>query len=189
MKRKHRDFDMLIAQVTDTHIKSEGRLAYGKVDTAANLARCVEHLVRLDPRPDIVLMTGDLADFGRPEEYRLLRRLIAPLECPVHVIPGNHDDREISAAPSRTMTTCRATGVLQYVLEDYPVRLIGLDTTIPVHAGGTMCTLRLQWLDRTLAAGPRSADRHLHASSSVPDRHHPHGRSELRRRRRAGSAD
>ena len=60
---------MLIAQVTDTHIKTDGALAYRKVDTAANLARCVDHLGRLDPAPDIVLMTGDLVDFGRPEEY------------------------------------------------------------------------------------------------------------------------
>ena len=85
---------MLIAQITDSHIKAQGRLAYKKVDTAANLHRCIHHLLNLEKRPNLVLMTGDLSDFGRPEEYQLLRKLIAPLNMPVYVIPGNHDERE-----------------------------------------------------------------------------------------------
>ena len=93
---KHRNAGMLIAQITDTHIKTDGRLAYRKVDTAANLARCVEHLARLEPKPDIVLMTGDLTDFGRPEEYRLLRRLIAPLDSRVRHSRKSRRSREPS---------------------------------------------------------------------------------------------
>ena len=55
---------MLIAQITDTHIKLPGRLAYKKVDTAAMLRRCVQELLALSPQPDIVLLTGDLVDLG-----------------------------------------------------------------------------------------------------------------------------
>src|SRR5438874_2027771 len=86
---------MLIAQITDTHIKPEGVLAYERVDTAGFLARAVDHILHLDPRPDVVLATGDLVDGGTAEEYQRLRRLLAPLPMPVYVIPGNHDDREV----------------------------------------------------------------------------------------------
>ncbi len=68
---------MLIAQISDLHIKPEGRLAYRRVDTALLLGRAVEHLCRLDPAPDVVLATGDLVDAGLEEEYRRLRGLLA----------------------------------------------------------------------------------------------------------------
>jgi Icc protein len=55
---------VLIAQISDTHIKPEGSLAYGRVDTSAFLARAVDHILHLDPRPDVVLGTGDLVDGG-----------------------------------------------------------------------------------------------------------------------------
>lgn len=147
---------MLIAQITDTHIKAEGRLAYRKVDTACNLARCVEHLIALQPSPDVVLMTGDLTDFGRPEEYRRLRQLIAPLERPTYVIPGNHDNRENLRQAFVDHAYLPGDGeFLHYVVDDYPVRLIGLDTTIPGEPGGVMCDRRLAWLDETLRLEPR----------------------------------
>src|SRR5258708_13669381 len=85
---------MLMAQITDMHIKPEGVLAYGRVDTAPYLARAVSHLLALRPRPDLVLATGDLVDGGRPEEYPRLRDLLAPRPMPVYLIPGNPHDRD-----------------------------------------------------------------------------------------------
>ena len=60
----------------------------------AILERAVAHVNALDPRPDVVLATGDLVDGGKPEEYARLRRLLAPLAMPVYLIPGNHDARD-----------------------------------------------------------------------------------------------
>ena len=142
---------MLIAQVTDPHIKQQGRLAYKKIDTAAKLADCVEHLLKLVEQPDLILMTGDLTDFGRPEEYDLVRRLLAPLDIPLYVIPGNHDDRENLRSAFKDHTYLPADGeFLHYVIDDYPLRMIGLDTTIPGKPGGELCTQRLAWLDQQL---------------------------------------
>ena len=62
---------MLIAQVTDTHIKANGRLAYDRVDTADRLARCVAHLNRLPQRPDIRSSDGKICSLQ--ELPRLLR--------------------------------------------------------------------------------------------------------------------
>ena len=146
---------MLIAQVTDTHIKAAGRLAYRQVDSAERLRNCVAHLNALDPRPDIVLLTGDLVDLGRPEEYALLREILAPLRMPLYAIPGNHDERgALRAAFADQHYLRQEAEFVQYVVEDYPLRLIGLDTVIPGEQGGELCAKRLAWLDEQLARAP-----------------------------------
>ena len=147
---------MLIAQVTDPHVKAAGRLAYKKVDTAVNLDRCLQHLIHLDTPPDVVLMTGDLTDFGRVEEYELLRQLMAPLDMPVYVIPGNHDERDNFREAFEDHQYLPRKGDLCYAIENYPLRMIGLDTTIPGEPGGDMCSNRLAWLDQQLRNKPDS---------------------------------
>lgn len=147
---------MLIAQITDTHIKAAGRLAYRRVDSAAKLGDCVAHLNSLEPRPDVVLLTGDLVDLGRPEEYALLREILAPLRMPVHVIPGNHDARDsLRKAFADHAYLPREGEFLHYALEEYPVRLIGLDTVVPGEQRGELCGGRLAWLDAQLTRAPQ----------------------------------
>ena len=146
---------MIIAQISDTHIKPAGKLAYRVVDTAGCLARGVAHLLAMAPRPDVVLATGDLVDAGRADEYRRLRHLLAPLPMPVFLIPGNHDDREALAAAFPEHDYFPKDGrFLQYVVEGYPLRLIGLDTLVPGENGGLMCEERLGWLDARLGEAP-----------------------------------
>lgn len=145
---------MLIAQITDFHIKLPGRLAYRVVDTSACLQRCVEQLVNADPAPDVVLATGDLTDFGRPDEYRHLRELLAPLRMPVYCIPGNHDEREAFKAAFSDCSWLPAGEFVHYVVEGHPLRLIALDTVVPMRSGGTLCERRLAWLDARLAEAP-----------------------------------
>jgi len=83
----------LVAQVSDLHIKAGGKRSYRIVDTAGMLRACVAHMLALPQPLDVVVFTGDLVDFGRPEEYATLRELISPLKMPVYLLPGNHDER------------------------------------------------------------------------------------------------
>ena len=48
---------MIIAQLTDSHIRANDGLAYGRIDTKAFLARAVEHLNNLVPPPDGIIPT------------------------------------------------------------------------------------------------------------------------------------
>src|SRR5689334_4091044 len=82
----------ILVQLSDTHIRLPGQLAYRRVDTSAYLARAVAAVKRLPQAADAVVVTGDLTDFGRLDEYAQLRALLAPLPCPVYLMPGNHDD-------------------------------------------------------------------------------------------------
>jgi Icc protein len=146
---------MLIAQITDFHIRLPGKLAYRRVDTAAYLQRCVAHLMRVRPLPDIVLATGDLVDFARPEEYRHLRQLLAPLTMPVYLIPGNHDERgALRDEFSDHAYLPRDGEFLHYTIDAYPLRLIALDTVVPMESGGTLCAQRLTWLAGQLSQAP-----------------------------------
>ncbi len=60
---------MLITQISDFHLKSNGALAYGAADTAGALEKVVEHINQMNPLPDLVIATGDLADGGSPQSY------------------------------------------------------------------------------------------------------------------------
>jgi 3',5'-cyclic AMP phosphodiesterase CpdA len=153
---------MLIAQISDPHIKPEGQLAYRQVDTAKLLARAVEHVCRLEPRPDVVLGTGDLVDAGRAEEYRHLARLLAPLPMPVYLIPGNHDQREAMVASLPGHAYLPRSGFLHYVIDEHPLRLIALDTLVTGQPGGALGAERLAWLDARLGEAERPTAIFMH---------------------------
>lgn len=146
---------MLIAQISDLHIRSCGRPLHGAIDTETALRACIDHVLRLYPRPDVVVATGDLTDLGSPEDYALLRDHLAALPMPVYLLPGNHDDRSALAAAFPHHAYLPRDGFLHYTVEDWPMRLIGLDTVIPGEVGGELCTGRLRWLAERLAEQPR----------------------------------
>jgi 3',5'-cyclic-AMP phosphodiesterase len=146
---------MLIAQLTDTHIKPSGRLAYRRVDTASCLRRAVAQVAGLTRQPDVVLVTGDLVDAGLPEEYALLRSILDELPRPYYVIPGNHDERRALAAGFRDHAYLPQDGeFLHYVVDDHKLRLIGLDSIVPGEPGGAMCAKRCAWLAARLGEAP-----------------------------------
>jgi Icc protein len=138
---------MLLAQISDLHIKRPGALAYRRVDTAAALARCVAALNALEPRPDVVVMTGDLVDQGDPAQYEHLKALLAPLEIPYYLLVGNHDDRAALRDAFSKRAELRAGGdFVQYAVDIGPLRLIALDSIVPGESGGDLCDTRLTWL-------------------------------------------
>ena len=146
----------ILAQISDLHIKQPGKLSYRVVDCAAMLERCVQEVLRLPQLPDAMVITGDLVDFGRPEEYAHLRKLLSPLPMPYYLLPGNHDERGALRAAFADHAYLRQwQPYIQYAIDDWPLRIVALDTVIPGEGGGRVDTERLTWLDRTLAAAPQ----------------------------------
>lgn len=143
---------MLLAQITDLHIKRPGALAYRRVDTAACLRRCVARLNALEPRPDAVLVTGDLVDLGTEDEYRHLAQLLAPLETPVYLMVGNHDDRAALRAVFDAPYLRDDVAFVQYAVDIGQVRVIALDSQVPGESAGTLCDARFDWLVKQLDA-------------------------------------
>lgn len=145
---------MLIAQITDLHVTLRGHPLQGRVDTAGYLATAVAKLRAMNPQPDVLLVTGDLVESGIAEEYRLLREIIAPLTMPIYVIPGNHDDRDVLRKEFSDYAYLPKQGFLHYAVEDFPLRLIALDTVIEMRTEGELCAKRLAWLNARLKQSP-----------------------------------
>jgi len=147
---------MLIAQITDLHVVGKDQLCQGRVATHAQLREAVAHINGLDPRPEVVLATGDLTDHGTIEEYDVVREILTVLRPPVYLIPGNHDRRDVFLEVFADHSYLPRPGApfAHYVIEEYPVRLVGLDTTIPGKSDGVLCDQRLAWLDTILHTAP-----------------------------------
>ncbi|WP_455827454.1 phosphodiesterase [Pseudomonas graminis] len=146
----------LVAQISDLHLKAGQRLTYGVVDTLGALRRAVDHLNASHPRPDIVVVSGDLVDFGRADEYAVLHPELARLHMPCYLVPGNHDSRGplLEAFRDHGYLPASADGPLDWVVDEHPLRLIGLDSTIPGAHGGQLLDSQLQWLDEQLSRRP-----------------------------------
>lgn len=149
---------MLIAQITDLHIRLPGQKAYRIVETDAYLPPAVQALNRLDPVPDLVVISGDLTDFGRPAEYAHLKKMLDALRMPYVLLPGNHDDRAMLRevfADHAYLAGADVDGHMQYTVEDFPVRVLALDTVVPGQSHGSLCERRLAWLADRLAEQPQ----------------------------------
>jgi 3',5'-cyclic AMP phosphodiesterase CpdA len=146
---------VLIAQISDCHIRDHGDHLARLVDTTETLRRVVEHLMALDPAPDVVLATGDLTDDGTAAQYSTLVEVLAPIADRLLPIPGNHDEcPRFREAFAGLIPDDVDEDHCSYVVDAHPVRLVGLDTTIPGRHDGRFDLERERWLEGALAAAP-----------------------------------
>jgi Icc protein len=141
-----------IAQISDLHIKPPGSLAYGRVDTAKALERCVAVLNEFRPAPDLVVISGDLVDTPLATEYDYLKRLLTALELPFIGIPGNHDSRELMREAFPLAGYASASGPLNQKIGFGELDLVLLDSSVPGKPHGELDASTLEWLDTTLAS-------------------------------------
>jgi 3',5'-cyclic-AMP phosphodiesterase len=143
---------MLIAQISDLHVRPDGILYADQVPSNSMADAAVNHLNSLVPRPELVIITGDIVDQGSSEEYEVSRRILARLEIPYLVIPGNHDERRaFSRAFADHSYLPVGGGALNYQFDAHPVRIIALDSSVPGQHHGDIDPTSLTWLEQTLA--------------------------------------
>jgi 3',5'-cyclic AMP phosphodiesterase CpdA len=145
-----------IVQISDLHVTADEGSTRRFVDTNASLHVAVDALNALSVRPDLVLATGDLTDHGTPEDYALLMAALRRLELPLYLLPGNHDDvRVLAEELGGELGYLPASGDhLSYVIDEYAVRIVMLDTTDPERHDGVFPRTRAEWLDAVLRAAP-----------------------------------
>ena len=130
---------ILIAQISDLHIKRPGAagLRPGRHRGGAHAMR--RRAQRFRPRPELVVISGDLADTPVAEEYEHLKRLLAPLEIGFAAVPGNHDSRELMrAALSEAGGYAQPGGALNSLHAVGPLDLILLDSSVPGKPHGEL---------------------------------------------------
>lgn len=150
---------MLLAHISDLHLDGDARAT----DRAA---RTVAYLNSLTRQPDAVLVTGDIADHGAREEYRLAARLLSDLTAPHVTCPGNHDDR--TAYREVLLDAAAGAASREPVNRLHLVgghALLMCDSTIPGEDAGLLDEETLSWLERTLDD--------LGDTPALPAFHHP----------------
>ena len=138
---------MIIAQITDLHLGFDGE--DNPCENTKRLRHVIHDLNQMQRQADIVLVTGDLVESGADWAYRKLKTELAALEAPYFLALGNHDKRSAFSDifPEFPLTN----GFLQYTIEDWPVRIIVLDSLGEGRHGGNFCETRAAWLKETLA--------------------------------------
>lgn len=143
---------MLLVQLTDTHIEAPGKLLYGKVDTARHLQESVQEINAMQPQPDLVMVTGDLVEIPSEASYDQFAGLLEPLQAPVYLLPGNHDDPQVMLemfGDTPMFPAVHAT--IQYAIDEFPVRILALNSHFQGSELPDFGAHRLHWLQQTLA--------------------------------------
>ena len=137
-----------IAHISDLHLDG-GRRAWERAE------RVVAFLAAAPGPIDVLLVTGDVADHGHPDEYGEAGKLLDEVPFPVLVLPGNHDVRRAFAAGllSPPDVAGDPDAPLHRGVRVAGVEFLLCDSTIPGEARGRIDDAGIAWLDRTLAAG------------------------------------
>lgn len=138
----------LLIQISDLHLGA----AWSAGDAVPSVRAAIDAVNRFPAAAEAVIVTGDLSESGAAADYELARELLAEVEAPVYVLPGNHDDR----ARLRRAFALPGEGAepIQYAAELGPLRLLALDSTRPGSDGGELDAARIAWLEAELARAP-----------------------------------
>jgi Icc protein len=138
----------LLVQLSDLHIGANEN----GVDPLPHLEAVIEAVRVLPNRPDAVLVSGDLTDDGAEDGYRVARELLERMEAPLHVLPGNHDDR----GRLRAAFGLPGAGdeLIRYSVDVGELRLVVFDSSVPGQDPGRYHVEQLCWLDDELGAEP-----------------------------------
>ncbi|HZS83246.1 MAG TPA: metallophosphoesterase [Stellaceae bacterium] len=135
---------MIIAHISDTHIALDTPDADQR---RSDLERSIANINTLDPAPDLIVHTGDIVHSGQPEEYALAASTLANARAPVYVVAGNKDHRaNLRGAFSSRGYLGPESEFIEYAVDDYPVRLIVLDTLSSSSNRGDFCAERARRL-------------------------------------------
>ena len=157
---------MKLVQISDTYIDEPGTLVYAHFDTTRPLEATVRVINAMDPGPDLVLHTGDIASHGSGTRYEAFKTITDELTAPLALIPGNHDDRDaLRSVFGDTRALPTTDDFLQFVLEDHAVRIVCCDSVIAGDTPGEMCAKLLARLDACLGDAP--------ARPTIVALHHP----------------
>jgi Icc protein len=136
----------LLIQISDVHLTVSGSMPQG-VRPRDNLLSGLRLLRAADIRPEVFLLTGDLADAGDGECYDDLAGIIteaaAESGASVIYVPGNHDDRDTFR---RRLLDDTGQGPVNQTHWQDGLRIIALDSTVPGEDGGALADETLSYL-------------------------------------------
>lgn len=136
-----------MAQLTDPHLLADPDGHYRGINSYAQFRICLRSVCQANP--DLILLTGDLAQDETWAAYGLLRDQLATCDGPALVMAGNHDQPHLLRSCLRRHVSVAPCGV---AVGNWLV--IGLDSHGAGCMGGRLSTAQLDWLAHTLRAHP-----------------------------------
>jgi 3',5'-cyclic-AMP phosphodiesterase len=141
----------LLVQISDVHLTASGPLLPG-INPRDNLVKALRLLDATGIRPDVFLLTGDLANDGEGACYDDLAGLLAQAAsrsgASVIYVPGNHDER---GTFHRHLLGGSGDGPVNQTHWRDGLRIIALDSTIPGEGYGALDDQTLGYLRAELA--------------------------------------
>jgi 3',5'-cyclic-AMP phosphodiesterase len=139
-------------QLSDTHVPADGYL-FDRVDACARVQACFEMIAAAGCFPEVLVLSGDVADTGDAQAYARLRPVIDAglrrLGAKLLVVPGNHDD--VGLLRAHLLGQEPETGALDAVVRAGGLRVIGVDSSVPGEVYGELDDAQLHALAVELA--------------------------------------
>jgi 3',5'-cyclic-AMP phosphodiesterase len=146
MGKTHNTSSLFVAQITDLHLFSDERQNLLGWNTWESLQKIIQQLESFSPRPNIILLTGDLSQDETEASYQKVVQCFSALGIPTYWLPGNHD---------HVLT-------MQRVLDQPPVyadkslvkggwKFLLLNTNVPGQVYGALSLESLAWLEEQLS--------------------------------------
>ncbi len=136
---------LTIAQITDTHLFADPNSKMLEVNTNLTFTQVVSLLKTISPKPDMILLTGDLTQDETIASYEFLSDLITPVQIPTYFIPGNHDIPELM---DQVFDHFPFSSDKSFIRENWHIILLSSYTYRSVH--GKLSPESLTWLEQQL---------------------------------------
>ncbi|MEH6561547.1 MAG: 3',5'-cyclic-AMP phosphodiesterase [Marinobacter sp.] len=149
-----------VLQLTDPHLMASAEGALLGVNTRASLDAVIKEVLKSHGQPDLVLATGDLAQDGSEEAYRVLGDRLGAFSGDCAWVAGNHDHVERLTDAAQTYGAARRhiiQGGWQFIL---------LDSSVPGKVFGELAKSELEFLAEML-------EQHTDLPALVTLHHHP----------------
>jgi len=138
---------MKIIQLSDLHLIGEdSSLLYG-IDPYERLELALKSIEKNHSDATFIVITGDLTDNSSHKGYEVLKSIVDKSSIPMHLILGNHDNRDIF---SNYFPDLFEDEFVQYTKKIDGKVFLFLDTLVEDESYGEFCDIRMKWLKNRL---------------------------------------
>jgi 3',5'-cyclic-AMP phosphodiesterase len=138
---------LLVAQLSDLHLFSTPEQTLLGLQTTTSFAAILEALKQLPHPPDLILLTGDLAQDESSAAYEQIVQQLTPLNIPTYWLPGNHDH-----SPSMASILDQPPIYPDKAFHKGGWQFLMLDSTVAQQVHGELSAQRLIQLEQQLQA-------------------------------------
>jgi len=130
--------------VSDLHVSVHSERGRDEESNSKEILRNTIDLInKLEPQPQFVVFSGDLADSGDVESYEYIKSVISTSKSPVICALGNHDNR----SNFRKVFYDSLSGhPYFYISKHGDINVIVLDTNQPGKVSGNICAEQFNFL-------------------------------------------